>query len=142
MSRERAVSDVVAAVILILIVVAIFGGVVSPLLMRYQSSSSSVLSAQQKAELEAGVLISPIYAYSTSSNTYVYFYNYGKVPFTPAKVFVNGQAVSFTLIDQQSGVTVSSFEPNTVTELEISGAYTSPFNISVVGNGITLSWTA
>jgi len=141
MNKERAVSDVVAAVILIMIVVAIFGGIVYPLLLRYQSASSSVLSTQEKAEVQAGVLISPIYLYTSSSQTFVYFYNYGKTAFTPTEVFVNGQSVSFTLINQQSGAQVSALEPNSVTELEISGAYASPFNISVIGNGVTLSWT-
>lgn len=143
MSKERAVSDVVAAVILIMIVVAIFGGIVYPLLMRYQSSSSSVLSAQQKAEVQAQALISPIYSYASSSQTYVYFYNYGRAAFTPSEFIVNGQTInSFILIDQQNNSQVFEFVPGAVTELEIPGTYTSPFNISVIGNGATLSWTA
>ena len=135
-------SDVIAAVILIMIVVAIFGGLVYPLLIRYQLYSSSALSAQQKAEIQAQVLISPIYSYNSSSQTYIYFYNYGKVPFTPSEIIVNGQPVSFTLIDQQNGSRVSELVPGTVTELEINKPYASPFNISAIGNGITLSWTA
>ncbi len=139
--KRKAVSDIVGAVILIMIVVVIFGGIVYPLLTRYQSSSSNVLSSQQKAEVQSQVLVSPIYATTSGSTTYVYFYNYGKTLFTPSEFIINGQTINaFTLIDQQNGSPVSTVVPGTVTEVELPGVFNSPFNISVVGNGVTLSW--
>jgi hypothetical protein len=81
---------------------------------------------------------------------YVYFYNYGKYAFTPSEFIVympnEGQytVTSFSLTDAQSGSPVSGFNPSTVMEVTFSipysNAVSSYYNITAVGNGMTLSW--
>ncbi|MDG6931793.1 MAG: hypothetical protein JRN26_01780 [Nitrososphaerota archaeon] len=151
---RKAVSDVVAAVILIMIVVTVFGGIVYPLLVHYQSFSDSLVSSQQKQSMQSQVLLTPVYSYEAQSGSqtefYLYFYNYGKYPFTPSEFIVSmpnaGEyaITSFSLTNPQSGSSVSGFNPSTVTEVTFSMPYTnavsSYYNITAVGNGMTLSW--
>ncbi len=150
----KAVSDVVASVMLIMVVVVAFFGIVWPLYLRYQSASQSAVQGSQKEMLASETLITPVYQYARQSNGqtvfYVYLYNYGKTTFTPSQLILSlpsGNVYSitgFSMFNAQSGSAVSSMAPSTVTEVvfsvSYSGAVPSYYNLTAIGNGISLTW--
>ncbi|MGC8593143.1 MAG: hypothetical protein ACP5LF_02495, partial [Nitrososphaeria archaeon] len=82
---------------------------------------------------------------------YVYLYNYGKVPFKPQSFIVSmGKAglyeiTNFYLINAQNGSSLASVPSGTVVEVEFSvnysGAVPSFYNLTAVGNGMSLTWS-
>ena len=154
-AKKKAVSDMVGAIILIAIVIIGFAGIVYPLLLRYQSSAQGALKSSQEQSLQAEVLITPVYSYSSQSKGhtyfYVYLYNYGKVAFTPSYFIVSMlnagtyEITSFSMVNAQTGSAVSSIQPGAVVEVEFSIPYSSAvpstFNLTAVGNGISITWS-
>ena len=155
MSTKKAVSDMVGAIILIAIVIIGFAGIVYPLILRFQSASQGALKYSQEQSLQAEVLITPVYSYSSQSKGhtyfYVYLYNYGKVAFTPSYFVVSMlnagtyEVTNFSMVNAQTGSAVSSIQPGAVAEVEFAINYSGPvpsaYNLTAIGNGMSLTWS-
>ena len=154
MITKRAVSDMVGAIIMIAIVIVGFAGIVYPFLLRYQSSAQGALKASQQEALQSETMMTPVYSYTEQSNGttyfYVYLYNYGRVSFTPQYFIVSMlnaglyEITNFSIINAQSGYKLTSIPPGAVVEVEFSIPYSkavpSAYNLTAVGDGISLTW--